>query len=236
MTDQDPLRPQHITECRRCGICCTKGGPTLHHEDRRTIEAGHIPLRDLYTIRPGEMVHDNVRDRLETVDVDLIKIRGSGNGWTCCYLDDVTHHCRIYRHRPLECRLLRCWDTADIEAAYHRSRLSRKDLLQESADLYELVREHSQKCDFRRLRQWIDEWDGTAGHPTVQAVVDAVSHDLSIRRVLAEKGGMDPRLFDFLFGRPLTATLHQFGLRVQENVGNIIIRPAAATPGGSPPR
>ena len=53
--------PEPRTHCIRCGTCCTESSPTLHTQDVGLVTGGHLKLRDLYTIRRGELVWDPVR-------------------------------------------------------------------------------------------------------------------------------------------------------------------------------
>ena len=62
--------------CQRCGVCCEKGGPSLHIKDRRLVDSGRIPARCLFTIRQGELARDNVKGTLEPMAAELIKIKG----------------------------------------------------------------------------------------------------------------------------------------------------------------
>ena len=70
-----PLKTDHPkTHCIRCGECCLRSGPSLQMEDGPLISKGLIQRRDLYTIRAGELVHDNINDRLRISEHELIKI------------------------------------------------------------------------------------------------------------------------------------------------------------------
>ncbi|MBW2514834.1 MAG: YkgJ family cysteine cluster protein, partial [Deltaproteobacteria bacterium] len=95
---------QAKTHCIRCGTCCEKGGPSFHIQDRRLIEDGAIHTRYLYTIRKGELVHDNVRGQIKPAGSDIIKIKGKSPSWECVFLHKKDRSCAIYDHRPLECR------------------------------------------------------------------------------------------------------------------------------------
>ncbi len=61
--------------CHRCGTCCEKGGPALHHGDKALVEEGRIPAKYLFTIRKGEPAHDNVKGNTLFAQTDLIKIK-----------------------------------------------------------------------------------------------------------------------------------------------------------------
>ncbi len=75
-----------ISDCQRCGTCCKKGGPAFHQADKTLIEEGVIGSKYLYTIREGELAYDNVRQCLEPVSSDVIKIKGQNDSLTCFFL------------------------------------------------------------------------------------------------------------------------------------------------------
>ncbi|MFZ5564956.1 MAG: YkgJ family cysteine cluster protein, partial [Thermodesulfobacteriota bacterium] len=92
------------TACARCGTCCGKGGPAFHACDRPILESGRISLADIYTIRTGEPVFDNVAGRLDTAPEDIIKIRSVDGGTACLFYRPDGHACSVYENRPMECR------------------------------------------------------------------------------------------------------------------------------------
>ena len=177
---------------------------------------GLIPAEDLYTIRPGEPVQDNVAGHIAFAEDDIIKIKGAGSRWCCRYLDDHTNRCTIYDRRPQECRALQCWDTRAMEALYDRERLVRRDLLGEVAGLWELIEDHERRCAYRHLRDQAARLDHPSQRPAaLRAITDMVKYDESLRRLLVENGHAPGGLLDFLLGRPLTASLHGFHIKVE---------------------
>ncbi len=180
--------------CIRCGVCCKKGGPAFHLEDRHLIEQGFIHAKNLYTIREGELISDNVKGGIVSAESDIIKIRGkSDNSWACCFFDETG--CTIYEHRPVECRALKCWDTHEIEALYSRDRLSRKDLLFKVKQLWEMIEDHNARCSYQKvISNQLSE-------------IETISYDDHFRQLLAEKSVVKPDMTDFLFGRPMRITL-----------------------------
>jgi len=58
----------------------------------------------------------------------------------------------------------------------------------------------------------------------VQKVLKILQYDQEIRRLTHEKLTIDPREMDLLYGRPLTETIHMFGLTVkQEADGSFLL-------------
>ena len=218
--DQTPSTGQ---SCRRCGTCCRKGGPALHRQDAPLINDGRIPAEALYTIRPGEPVQDNVAGHLSFAEDDIIKIRGRNDGWCCRFLEEATNRCTIYDHRPAECRALQCWDTRAIEALYAQERLTRRDLLQGVAGLWELIEDHERRCDYRRIHDLAGRLSGKPAEQkaTLGAITEMVKYDESLRQLLVENGHTPAGMLDFLLGRPLTQTLPGFHIRVESSAGRI---------------
>ena len=204
------------TECIRCGTCCKKGGPALHTEDKALVVDGRIHTRHLYTIRKGERVHDNVRDCLIPAASDIIKIKGKDQSWECVFFQADDKTCRIYKYRPQECRILKCWDTRDIESTYQETRLIRRDVLAEMAELWELIQLHEVQCSQDLINSAIQDLDGDAGQQASETIIAAIQYDQAIRQLVIEKVHVTDDMLDFLFGRPLTQTLKTAGCRIEK--------------------
>jgi Fe-S-cluster containining protein len=202
-----------VSTCRRCGTCCQKGGPSFHLADKALIESGEIPSKYLYTIRKGEMAYDNVRQCLEPVGSDIIKIKGKGNSWTCLFFDEAQAACTIYENRPIECRALKCWDTAELEALYAQKRLKREDLLAGIEGLWDLIKDHQQRCNYDTILALIKAIGSEKPGNARQKLAERIQFDNEIRKLVVSQGGLDADMLDFLFGRPLNQTLKHFGLK-----------------------
>lgn len=202
------------TACRQCGTCCRKGGPSFHLEDRALIDDGLIQAKDLFTIRSGEPAYENVQGRILPVPTDIIKIKGKKSIWECLFLGGATHRCDIYGDRPMECRALMCWDTQKIEAVYNRTRLTRKDLLQNVAGLWDLVEDHQRRCDYRLLLSLAGKSGEVPSSAARKQLLEIVGFDTQIRILATQQGGIRAALTEFLFGRPLTVTLPLLGIPI----------------------
>ncbi len=203
--------------CRRCGTCCRNGGPALHRQDRPLVDDGRIPAHRLYTIRPGEPVRDNVKqDRLTVCSQDIIKIRSRPGTRGCIYFDPPGNACTIYMHRPVECRVLDCRQTAAIEALYDRERLCRRDLIGEVEGLWDLVSDHERRCSVWQVTALAEDWrcNGQGSRALERELMGKVRYDLELRRLLVEKRRMVEGLLDFVFGRPLTLVLRSLGVEI----------------------
>jgi len=159
--------PSH---CRRCGTCCRKGGPALHHADLPLLRNKIILREDLYTLRVGEPVHDQVKGQVVLLDAECVKVRSkepavhsSTTNKPGCrfYLTDlfpasqgsewVSGRCAIHKTKPIECSALKCWDTADLAEAAATPRLPRLEILGPDNALAELVRDHETRCSVADL-------------------------------------------------------------------------------------
>ena len=209
--------------CKRCGTCCKKGGPSFHKADKALIDTGQIPSDSLYTIRKGEMAYDNVKQCLEPVSSDIIKIKGKGNSWTCLFFDEARTACTIYENRPLECRALKCWDTAELEALYARKRLKREDLLADIEGLWDLIKDHQDRCNYDKVHALVKALKIGRADEAREELAELIRFDTEIRKLVVSRGGVDADTLDFLFGRPFSRTLKNFGLRIEQKSGKIVL-------------
>ncbi|MBU2513135.1 YkgJ family cysteine cluster protein [bacterium] len=205
-----------ITDCIRCCTCCAKGGPALHLEDRKLIETGKLHGRFLVTIREGEPAEDNVKGGMIFTNSDIIKIKSKENSDACLYSDLINSSCSIYENRPLECRVLKCWDTKEIENIYNKDRLTRKDIIGHISGLWEIIEEHQEKCSFSKIKCILDQNPGKLEGDALGSLLEAVQYDISIRSLLIEKTDTDPNLLPFLLGNPLQGILKKFGIELKK--------------------
>ncbi len=212
----DSVSNQIFSECQRCGTCCKKGGPALHDEDKQIIDCGNLPLAALYTIRKGELATDNVSGGIIRLQAEIIKIKSCSDSSACMYFNDEEMSCRIYDHRPVECRTLECWNTKKIEAIYAHTRLTRCLVLEKAGWLTDLVKAHESKCDLKRIQDLAESRESGDSTATC-GLIEIVNYDFYLRKLVVEKGKVDPEMLDFLFGRPLSAILRlQFGVKVEK--------------------
>ena len=170
------------------------------------------------------MAFDNVRQCLEPADTDIIKIKGKGNSWTCLFFDEAQAACTIYDNRPIECRALKCWDTAELEALYAQKRLKREDLLADIEGLWDLIQDHQQRCNYHTILALVKVIDRDKSGKAQKKLSQLIQFDLEIRKLVVSRGGLDADMLDFLFGRPLSQTLNHYGMRVVQKGKKIFIR------------
>ena len=149
------------------------------------------------------------------VDSDIIKIKGKEDTWTCIFFNEKNKDCSIYGDRPLECRNLKCWDTRELERVYASRRLTRKDLIAEVEGLWDLIEDHQERCDFEKIQQLIKELDGSHEDNARRELAAIIRFDMEIRELVVSKAGMNPDMLEFLFGRPLSKTLKNYGIRIK---------------------
>jgi Fe-S-cluster containining protein len=214
-----------ITECIRCGTCCKKGGPSFHDEDKMLIEKGIILSKDLYTIRIGELSYDNVKECLLPTTSDIIKIKGQKDSWVCVFFNEEKNECTIYDNRPLECRVLKCWDTREIEKVYSKNRLARKDLISTIEGLWDLIEDHQKRCSYDKLKDFVDALNSNKKDEALEGILEIIEYDTRIRELVVQKGGLDPDMTDFLFGRPITETIRMYDLKVEQEGDNYRLVP-----------
>jgi len=220
-----PGKPeQHRTHCIRCGTCCMKGGPTLHEDDTALFEEGILKQNNLYTLRKGEVVR-NTDDTLMALEQEMIKIKGRGKAWTCMFYDDDQKECRIYDHRPIECRALKCWDLRELNEVMAKPRLQRKHLIDPDDGILKIIGAHERRCSYAILEAFVKGLGGPDAEKAVEKILDLLRYDEHTRLFLIEKLNLDPGAMDFFFGRPLTTTIRMFGLCVKQEGDTFFLVP-----------
>ena len=205
---------KNITGCIRCGTCCIKGGPALHEEDKDILLDGHIGRERLITIRKGELAFSPLSGKLEPLQKELVKIAGKGKGWSCCFYDTEKASCTIYSHRPLECRLLKCWDTEELLSVIGKDTLARADILGPDDPIMKYVEIHETACSLRRAEDLISALLKKKDDPESLAKLSALIHeDLAIRSRAIVEFGLSVEAELFVFGRPLFKILSARGFQ-----------------------
>jgi hypothetical protein len=185
---------------------------------------GRIKLADLYTIRVGELIFDNVNGGLRTADTEMIKVRERKTGEGCAYYRTDENACQIYPHRPSQCVALKCWDPADFLDVFARDKAARKDLVQDAA-LFGLMERHDAECSYGVLRRQV-EMIREDGEKAIERIIRILKFDHQIRPLMTQRLGMGPDELAFFLGRPLTDTVVMFGLRVtREPDGSFFLTP-----------
>lgn len=206
-----------ISECQRCGTCCNKGGPSLHIEDQTLVKKGAVHTRYLYTLRRGELARDNIKGHLAPLAGELIKIKSRAAACTCIFYDKNKNECKIYANRPVECRVLKCWDTGAIESMYSENRLTRRHLLAGVKGLWGLIEEHETRCDYALIKCLVQDLDQEYKNAAAENLLEMIQYDTQIRSLVFKKSCVSKDMTDFLFGRPLMDTIRTSGFNVKRS-------------------
>lgn len=207
------------TSCKQCGVCCKQGGPALHLQDLELVKSGTIPISHLLTIRKGELVDNPLVGKIVPTTVELIKIIGKSGQWECCFYN-AESGCTVYAQRPLACRTLKCWDTAEILALVENATLSRFDILGKSDPILAHIVDHERICpchDLGELRTNVAYLSDSRKEELEQRV----RRDLDFRGKITGERGLTVGEELFYFGRPLFQLLQPFGLQLSESPGGI---------------
>lgn len=192
-------------ECRRCGLCCRKGGPALHHDDRWLLE--ELGLTSMVCLRPGEPAYDPRFEGVRFLQDELIKIRGKDEGWECLHFDSASSGCSIYHCRPTECRALSCSHVQPVLDVINTPTLSRKDYVTEGSALWECICEHEKRFPVSRALEMAQNAAGIVP-PRLDVELRA---EVAFRRILARHvKASDQDLWAYL-GRPLWLVLRPYG-------------------------
>lgn len=212
------------THCIRCGTCCMKGGPSLHEEDSALFAEGILERAHVYTLRKGEAVR-NIDETLMVLEQEIIKIKGHGEAWTCIFYDDEHKGCKIYDHRPVECRALKCWDLREFTEVMARPHLQRKDLVKQDDGIFKIICAHEQRCAYETLHSAARELCRPDSEKAAEKILDLLKYDYHMRPFLAEKLNIASNTMDFFFGRPLATTIRMFGLCVKQEGDTFLLVP-----------
>jgi Fe-S-cluster containining protein len=210
------LVSQNTHHCKRCGTCCTKGGPTLHREDRKILLAGYAGYQHLITIRKGELAFNPVHGKLQPVRREIIKVIGKEDSWTCYFFDEKENACTIYENRFLECRILKCWDTSELESIIGKNTLRRTDVINPDDPIITVIETHDKECSCQEVEELISKVSsGKQKKQHLERLASIVQKDIGIRSFAFDELGLNSEYEQFIFGRPITEILNSHGLTLQ---------------------
>jgi Fe-S-cluster containining protein len=203
-------------ECKRCGVCCEKGGPVLHHEDRVFLHKNIVSVAHLTVIRQGELAYNPFKEKVEPAPVEMIKLAGLASSWECPFhqKDGVLSACAIHADRPCECRLLKCWDTSAIEDLVFKDCLTRFDLLGAENPLLPEIRAHEECCAYRELWSLVDELGPNVTSAQIKAIQVFLAQDMHIRKGLIAQYGLTLSQELFYLGQPMFQVVDDSALSI----------------------
>jgi Fe-S-cluster containining protein len=199
-----------LKNCQQCGTCCRKGGPALHRQDLYLIQTGILPISRLVTIRNGEPVFSPVTGLVEPARQELLKLSAS-NSWSCPLLNPADNNCEIYDSRPSECRLLKCWDTAELKNCIYQDNINRWDIIPPDSDIFPIVQQHEKVCTFADIEQSAQtKKPGNGIRSKINVIIE---RDLSIREQAVSLLSLSLEEELFYFGRPMFTSLEYYSSR-----------------------
>jgi len=201
--------------CIRCGTCCTKGSPTLLQHDVALFNGDILKPTDVITIRRGEETYSNITEQASRTDKELIKIREKPESKECVFFANGDKSCAIYESRPIQCRRQECWNPEASTEETGEASLTRKDLLETTGPLWEVILRHEERCSHDELSRSMARLSATKGQ-SVEEVLELLRFDHHVREFIGAKLNLEPEGLDFFFGRPLAESLKQYGLKLTE--------------------
>lgn len=200
--------------CIRCGDCCLSSSPTLQIQDLDLIRKGILKWSDLYAVRRGELVRNNIRGRLELASREMIKVKerlGEQEGACILYVHEQ-RECTIYEQRPAQCVALKCWDASEFLRVFRGRKPFRKDIIDDPL-LMALVEKHEERCSYALLHGHVKAIE-VVGESAVDGILELLRYDFHMRKFLLENLHLNRDEMDLIFGRPLMETITMFGLKV----------------------
>lgn len=209
--------------CKRCGECCEKGSPTLHVSDADLIKNGSLKYSDIFTIRVGELVYNNVDDEFISIDYETIKVKERPNGRVCTFYDESSKECKIYNTRPNQCRAYECWNTDKFMEFYNEEKLTREHVLHGMDWLMDIVEAHEKKCNYLNLTDIVLRVQ--RGADMVNDVFEIMEYDNTLRDVLIKEKNIPAEYLPVLLGRPIEQTIIMYGYSVEtDNDGKKVLK------------
>ncbi len=170
----------------------------------------------MVTIRKGEMAFNPIRNILEPVKKELIKVKGKGDDWACYFYDEKEASCNIYENRFLECCLLKCWDTSEIMSLIGKNTITRADIINLGDPIIKVIEEHEQECPFNEINTLVSGlYSGKDKSKILSQLAEFVRKDFAIRSYAVAELGLMEEFEMFIFGRPLYKGLNERGLKVR---------------------
>jgi len=209
------------SSCNNCGDCCKKGGPALHIKDAFLFEENILHVQDVLTIRTGELVRDDMKNRFVPISNELIKVAPHAGArpddWTCRFFTS-NKRCFLYGKHPAECRAFYCKEPEALMQLVHEERLDREKIckLTHAPDWWiELINTHEEQVAYGKLAEWAIKID--QDEECRIKFIEALEYDRSFRELVVEKEAAPKEALNFLLGRPLMQTMIMFGLQARQS-------------------
>jgi Fe-S-cluster containining protein len=204
--------------CLRCGDCCRQGSPTLYLEDLPILRQGIIRRLDLLTLRAGEIGFSNVSQDLVLLDEEQVKVKEKPGSRECLFLESGTGLCGIYENRPLQCRVMECWNPDLFYDQKAQKNLTRQELLNPDDSLVPIIESHSKRCSLDDLQKALTRAQRGFADAQEEAL-DILFFDQHLREYLDREQRISPENQVFLIGRPVSDLIRSFGFCIEEDSG-----------------
>ncbi|MEJ5330763.1 MAG: YkgJ family cysteine cluster protein [Desulfobaccales bacterium] len=195
--------------CVRCGECCEKSSPTLLLEDLPLLRQEVLGWEEIITLPRGEQGLSR-EEKPTFLAEERLKIREIPGTRQCWFYLAATRSCRIYEHRPAQCRRQQCWQEPPPPAS--EDFLNRSHLFAGVPEVWELITAHEERCHREKVRRAVaalQQGDETAA----ESLFEALHFDHYLREMLTREWGLSPAATELLLGRPLTTFLSGLGIR-----------------------
>jgi Fe-S-cluster containining protein len=194
--------------CLRCGECCRKAAPGLRQADLQRLGPSGITMAQLLTLRRGERAWSELKRTPINLAQEMVKLRPTTEG-ACPFLRAEDASCTIYEDRPLECRVLECWNPDGFNRVNQSPRLARKGVIIALGlePLLALVNEHERLVPFSRALELAGKPRQTRPGGDTLLLAEIIQTDERLRRVAMQTHSVPEDALDFLFGRPLRTSL-----------------------------
>jgi hypothetical protein len=163
------------------------------------------------------MAYNPVNNRLEPVPMELIKVAGKGDDWSCSFYNEKESRCSLYEHRFLECHLLKCWDPSDLIAVIYKDTIRRADIINADDPIMEVIALHEKECPQNKINVLVSALsDGKNRKEILAELSGCIQADSSLRIHAFSELGLRQEFELFIFGRPLRKILADRGLPLHE--------------------
>jgi hypothetical protein len=160
---------------------------------------------NLVTIRKGEPAYNPILDKVVPSESEFIKVSGKEKSWECLFFDTTHSSCLIHTEKPIECRLLQCWDTSELAQLVGKNYLTRFDIMQENDPMRTFILQHEELCPYNLINELVDNIKTPAAKNSeaLSQLSVLVQNDLNLRGEVVKKFNLSLGQELFYFGRPI---------------------------------
>ncbi len=195
--------------CVRCGECCEKSSPTLLVSDLPLFTQEVLTWNEVYALPAGDVVTSR-EGRPTTLKEERLKVREVPGSRQCWFYQAARHQCRIYEHRPEQCRRQQCWEEPPEPDSSEF--LNREHLFGRVPEVWELIAAHRERCDRGKVREALVRLAGGEAEAG-DLLFEALHFDHHLRQMLLKDWGLSTAATEILLGRSLVDFLQALGVK-----------------------